>query len=611
MLTLICPNCRHRFSTPGCCLEASNVASLQRNVAEAREERSLNDATPPIITTTNCYAGGILAPRGFTNGVDLTSGGDCFIKAPTIIQGPVVIQSGVHCGSTVSIAGPETIELPYDVLHSSATEAARALATAAAAAAVAESSCYPQLNLLNDSTSLIVKTKNVEYGTLPSIEQQRVATTCDLTGGNVTITPDIQSGGCMIQNMDGGVLVQAPHIEIRPKLTGGGCLVQKRLSTEDEQLPMPKYNTTNVLLNTDGNVHRRMFIDFAPPGLLSESRGTFDSVQSGDNAMTSTRTRQCKMPNAIRMNDVCRNCSSAVHQLNLCQSSNEISNVDITNDRNGMQIQVNATVQLPANMGECRLNITATTQSDQATMQQSSDQVAKMEPTRAESTNFNAQDNTSTQTDEADALKNRSILSDNIERRDGAPTTPVSWLMPYPWSLAEQANRNLNRLHEIKELLRMCGWYHEGMSWQQSENLLKHAPVGRWLMRDSSDSRYTFAVSVQTNRGPTSIRVYYFLGGFRFDAEPRMALAMPFFSCPINMLEHYVEYSKKMNEQRKEVWVDYSGQMYSQIYLTQPLLKEVRPLSHLARLVVNRHKLPIEHLPLIIRNYIVEYPYTL
>lgn len=127
--------------------------------------------------------------------------------------------------------------------------------------------------------------------------------------------------------------------------------------------------------------------------------------------------------------------------------------------------------------------------------------------------------------------------------------------------------------------------------------------------------RYTFAISVQTARGPTSVRVFYCMGKFRLDAEPRLAMAMPLFDCPVRMLEYYCEYSKRMDEHRQEVWVDYSGQVYSQIYLGEPLVKEVRSLSHLARIAVNRAATKLDpardRLPPLIRNYLREYPYTL
>jgi hypothetical protein len=105
------------------------------------------------------------------------------------------------------------------------------------------------------------------------------------------------------------------------------------------------------------------------------------------------------------------------------------------------------------------------------------------------------------------------------------------------------------------------------------------------------------------------------MGKFRLDAEPRLALTMPLFDCPIKMLEYYCEYSKHVDDQRQEVWLDYSGQIYSQIYLSDPLMKEVRPLSQLARIAVNRGSARLEkymeRLPPVIRNYLKEYPYTL
>lgn len=612
MLTVICPNCQHQFSTSGCCEVSSDASSEKRNTAEAEaaadETKSIHGTTiGSRKTTRGCYTGGLLVPHDYTNDDNLTDGaGDCY--APTIIQGFTVIQSGVHCGgSVVTIAGPAVTEFPYDVIRPSAA--------VAAAAAANNSNYYPRLN---DSMSVIVKTKNAaEFGTksvecvdesasLPSIKQQRVATTYELTGGNVMITTHthrIQSGGCMIQYTDGEVLVQTPHIEIRSKDTGGGCLVQRQLSTEDEQLT----NATNILNHAaeDSNDHQQMFVNSAPRsnGCAKMSGGTLLTLadKGDESATTSTRPKRCM--------DNCCNYSGRIHQQNLCQSRNELSNVVVTDNRSSTQIHVN--VQLPANGGECRLNIT-TTQPDHAattTTRPSSSQIASTESTRA-----NCSARNSISTDDIDSTKNWSTLNGSNERTDGAPTTPVSWLMPYPWSVesgkfAEQAIRDPNRLREVKALLHMCGWYHEGISWQQSENLLKYTPIGCWLMRDSSDSRYTFAVSVQTTRGPTSIRIHQLFEGFRFDARPSMAL--PCFSCPIKLLEHYINYSKKMDEKRKEVWVDYSGQIYSQIYLAQPLLKEVRPLSHLARLVVNQHKLRTEHLPLVIRNYIAEYPYTL
>ncbi|KAJ8665022.1 hypothetical protein QAD02_006684 [Eretmocerus hayati] len=180
--------------------------------------------------------------------------------------------------------------------------------------------------------------------------------------------------------------------------------------------------------------------------------------------------------------------------------------------------------------------------------------------------------------------------------------------------------RDLAKLAEARRRLQHSGWYHEGLSWQQSEALLKNASLGTWLMRDSSDRRYTFAISVQTNRGPTSVRVLYLMGKFRLDAEPHLASSMPLFDCPIRMIEYYREYSHRQSsgqlrgQQLQEVWVDYNNQVYSQIYLADPLLKEVVSLSHLARIAINRNSADLgeqsKALPPLIRDYLDEYPYA-
>lgn len=122
-------------------------------------------------------------------------------------------------------------------------------------------------------------------------------------------------------------------------------------------------------------------------------------------------------------------------------------------------------------------------------------------------------------------------------------------------------------------------------------------------------------MSVQTKRGPTSIRVHYSNGKFRLDAAPHLASLMPVFDCPIQMMEHYREYSKKLILQRQEVWVDCYGIKFTKVYLTEPLLKEVRSLQHLARLAINKNKAElnekIERLASSHKQFLADYPYTL
>ncbi|XP_076665953.1 uncharacterized protein LOC143367721 [Andrena cerasifolii] len=573
MLTVMCPNCRHRFPAPGCC-ESQNMEK---------------DNT--LLHPKNCYYGGLLVPKGYT------SGGGCFINAPTIIHSQPIINSFNYPPTALDLEKPRIDKRKESFLQRSEKDA--------------QILGFP---IINEGIE-----KNQSSGC-------QITTRCDLTGGSVTITtPSIQSGGCLIQSADSGVLMQTPHMEVRPKLSGGGCFMQKPLSTESQEASILVSESKNRQEPVDHT--GRMFS--LPPSGCQELPGTRRNIllQKADGKtsvenVTGGNCEEKSVLSSFQVNSVPvvqfqpdkssqkleqeskqgRDFScSCGHVQNLYQvKSNsppvsENRNSTILDPNPGVQIQVNATVQLPASLGQCTVNITATTNPPNSSAGTTS-------RTR---NNFNG----GGLVQENEAQNNEENFD---ERRDRTPTTPVSWLMPCPWSFDNyMIDRDAARLCEVKRLLQTCGWYHEGLSWQQSENLLKNAAVGRWLMRDSSDSRYTFAVSVQTARGPTSVRVHYFVGQFRFDAEPRLAFAIPLFDCPIKMLEYYVEYSKSVDEHRKEVWVDYSGQLYSEIYLTKPLVKEVRSLSHLARLVVNRRKLPTEHLPPLIKKYLAEYPYAL
>lgn len=529
MMTVMCPNCQHRFPAPGCC-----------NPTMRQEESNRLMAPQPAERMDFYSGGGLLVPRGYTNE------NSCFINAPTIVHGPTIIQAGNHnCVTTPSFRQTVTEESPR------------------------------------------VQSNHVKLSRMGYDEQDvpdllppsacHITTNCDHKGGSVTITtPRNQSGGCVIKCIDSGVLFQSP-VQMRPHLSGGGFVLQNRLSTEfmDDEPIMNEEELRNL-----------------PSPKLVENECTFcrecglSNLPSGCQELPGSRRIDERN---VQNNQNCRSCASnRCHSVSVQNSHSNPTNPDL-------QIQVNATVQLPSNFGQCTLNITATTNTVRNTYGY-----------------YNIRNLNNLNGGGLIETEPHSPIDDPfIERNEDNPSTPVSWLMPCPWTFNTYLmEKDVTYLSDVKKLLLSTGWYHEGMTWQESEKLLKDSPVGSWLMRDSSDSRYSFAVSVQTKRGPTSVRVHYLQGRFRLDAEPRLALAMPLFRCPIKMIEYYVDYSKRIDEKKNQVWIDYSGEIYSHIYMTKPFLKEVTSLSHLARLKVNACNLPKNHLPVIIRKYLAEYPYS-
>ncbi|XP_039290880.1 uncharacterized protein LOC111044053 isoform X2 [Nilaparvata lugens] len=104
-----------------------------------------------------------------------------------------------------------------------------------------------------------------------------------------------------------------------------------------------------------------------------------------------------------------------------------------------------------------------------------------------------------------------------------------------------QSDLDLRTLTATQTALRTSGWYYEGLSWQESANLLLPTPPGTFLVRDSSDPRYLFSLSVQTERGPTSVRLHYADGHFRLDAEAKIIPLMPLFDCVIKLVQYYTQ----------------------------------------------------------------------
>lgn len=70
-------------------------------------------------------------------------------------------------------------------------------------------------------------------------------------------------------------------------------------------------------------------------------------------------------------------------------------------------------------------------------------------------------------------------------------------------------------------------FYYKDLDSNAARALLQHSPEGTFLVRDSSDPKFLFALTVKTVRGPTSVRVEYFRGHFQLDCEDDMKRKLP------------------------------------------------------------------------------------
>uniref|UniRef100_A0A1B6JB10 Uncharacterized protein n=1 Tax=Homalodisca liturata TaxID=320908 RepID=A0A1B6JB10_9HEMI len=214
------------------------------------------------------------------------------------------------------------------------------------------------------------------------------------------------------------------------------------------------------------------------------------------------------------------------------------------------------------------------------------------------------------------------LIVNSQQSPEPSPSVPIAFVIPSipsRWSFPPP-DTDLERLSSTMKALRNSGWYYEGLSWQESAALLMPTSPGTFLVRDSSDPRFLFSLSVQTERGPTSVRLHYHEGNFRLDAAPKLVPVMPVFQCVVRLVEYYVSVTNRKSDRSKskeQVWIDCSGQTYSSILLTKPLLQKGKfpTLQHLARLAINRlgqtgYHVPTHELPETLHRYIAEYPYS-
>ncbi|GBP47348.1 Suppressor of cytokine signaling 2 [Eumeta japonica] len=206
------------------------------------------------------------------------------------------------------------------------------------------------------------------------------------------------------------------------------------------------------------------------------------------------------------------------------------------------------------------------------------------------------------------------------------PLSPLTALSPQCVVVPPSYSDELRRLYDTLRPLRLSGWYYVNLDWQGARSLLKEASPGAFLIRDSNDRNFIFSLSVQTERGPTSVRLHYEGGYFRLDCERSLARYMPRFRCVLELVQHYAKETRNGSRSTPgTVWVDRDGCPHSPVILKRPLRKEPPSLLHAARLAIHKsldsnpltpklwtapkHKLL--PLPPALLDYLGEYPYSI
>lgn len=218
----------------------------------------------------------------------------------------------------------------------------------------------------------------------------------------------------------------------------------------------------------------------------------------------------------------------------------------------------------------------------------------------------------------------------NITTTPTEPRTPVTTNHLQPVD-------DFDCLSKTMYCLKESGWFHEGLSWNDSEALLTGSKSGTFVVRESLNPNFLFAITVQTQqKEPTSVRVQYSNGKFRLDCVTQVTPIVPRFRCVVDLIEYYVMRRHKkhikgmvMNQGGEfsniltnQVFVDEHGNINSAVLLRKPLRSNVPSLMHFARISINKQlrkhnksllvdKIDQLILPKSLKKFLENYPYVI
>lgn len=170
----------------------------------------------------------------------------------------------------------------------------------------------------------------------------------------------------------------------------------------------------------------------------------------------------------------------------------------------------------------------------------------------------------------------------------------------------------VNAVRKLQE----SGFYWSAVTGGEANLLLSAEPAGTFLIRDSSDQRHFFTLSVKTQSGTKNLRIQCEGGSFSLQSDPRSTQPVPRFDCVLKLVHHYMpppgapsfpspptEPSSSPtsevpaqppaqplpgNPPRRAYYI-YSGGEKIPLVLSRPLSSNVATLQHLCRKTVNGH----------------------
>ncbi|XP_055039113.1 suppressor of cytokine signaling 3a [Misgurnus anguillicaudatus] len=139
--------------------------------------------------------------------------------------------------------------------------------------------------------------------------------------------------------------------------------------------------------------------------------------------------------------------------------------------------------------------------------------------------------------------------------------------------------------------LQESGFYWGSISGKEANHELNAEPSGTFLVRDSSDKRHFFTLSVKTESGTKNLRVQCDNKSFFLQTDSKSTQSVPRFDCVLKLIHHYMPSSRSMLSMgnSRSAYYIYSGGEKIPLELSRPLPCTMSSLQHLCRKTVNGH----------------------
>lgn len=163
----------------------------------------------------------------------------------------------------------------------------------------------------------------------------------------------------------------------------------------------------------------------------------------------------------------------------------------------------------------------------------------------------------------------------------------------------------LDTLHKLQE----SGFYWNAINGKEANAMLATEAVGTFLIRDSSDTRHLFALSVKTAVGTKNLRIQCDSSSFYLQTDPKNIQSVPHFNCVLKLVHYYMSQSIG-NTRSGSIYYIQSGGQKIPLELIKPLSCSLSTLQHLCRKTMNGHldiSSRIDQLPHPLKDFLQEY----